>query len=308
MGEAFKKDKAKFYTILTQFLFSPSGAKYRGNFNFMNKLVCGEAASDVLLSSIELTHKLFSSPSEWIPAMNKVKQIVAEANFSNRAFPVARDYASWETDEVIELEFWRNMGISLLCVFLTTVVLIQNILVCVMVLLCVVLTLVNVGGFIHFWGLTIDTVSCINLIIAVGLCVDYSAHIAHNFMEQTGSPDLRTVQTMRDIGPAVLNGGFSTFLAFILTAGSTSHVFSTFFKVFFLVALFGMFHALVFLPVCLSLSGKLLKPTSDQSPKGVIQISNIEKLQGISNETFQSEEDTNAKRITLTKFQISLPD
>ena len=52
------------------------------------------------LSSIELTHKLFSGPSEWIPAMNKVKQIVAEANFSNRAFPVATEYASWETDEV----------------------------------------------------------------------------------------------------------------------------------------------------------------------------------------------------------------
>ena len=32
--------------------------------------------------------------------MNKVKQIVAEANFSNRAFPVGTEYASWETDEV----------------------------------------------------------------------------------------------------------------------------------------------------------------------------------------------------------------
>ena len=83
------------------------------------------------------------------------------------------------------------MGISLLCVFLTTVILIQNIPVCVMVLLCVVLTLVNVGGFIHFWGLTIDTVSCINLIIAVGLCVDYAAHVAHNFMGHTGNYNIR---------------------------------------------------------------------------------------------------------------------
>ena len=87
------------------------------------------------LSSIELTHKLFSGPSEWIPAMNKVKQIVAEANFSNRAFPVGTEYASWETDEVIELEFWRNMGLSLLCVFITTLVLIQNLPACVIVLL-----------------------------------------------------------------------------------------------------------------------------------------------------------------------------
>ena len=31
-------------------------------------------------------------------------------------------------------------------------------------------------------GLTIDTVSCVNLIIAIGLCVDYSAHIAHRFL------------------------------------------------------------------------------------------------------------------------------
>merc|ERR1712156_445503 len=277
--DVFREDKSRFYSILTQFLFSPSGAKYRGNFNFMRELVCGEAASEILLSSIQLTHKLFSSPSEWIPAMNKVKQIVAEANFSNRAFPVARDYASWETDEVIELEFWRNMGLSLLCVFITTLILIQDIPVCVMVLLCVVLTLVNVGGFIHFWGLTIDTGSCINLIIAVGLCVDYAAHVAHNFMGHSGSGDERAMKTLRDIGPAVLNGGFSTFLAFILTASSSSHVFTTFFKIFFLVALFGMFHALVFLPVILSLFGCCLQPHQSSDTSGLDHVRNRPEVQ-----------------------------
>merc|ERR1719334_737019 len=266
--DVFRDDKMTFYRILTQFLFSPSGAKYRGSFNFMNDLVCGEAASQVLLSSIELTHKLFSGPSEWIPAMNKVKQIVAEANFSSRAFPVGTEYASWETDEIIGFETRRNMGISLLCVFLTTVVLIQNIPACVLVLSCVFLTLVNVGGFIHFWGLTIDVISCVNLVIAVGLCVDYSAHIAHCFMAQPGCSNDRSVKTLRDIGPAVLNGGFSTFLAFVLTAGSTSHVFATFFKVFFLVAVFGLFHALVFLPVLLSIFGIAMKPSSDTDQKG----------------------------------------
>ena len=34
-----------------------------------------------------------------------------------------------------------------------------------------------------------------------------------------------------DIGPAVFNGGFTTFLALVLLGGSTSHVFVTFFKV-----------------------------------------------------------------------------
>ena len=92
--------------------------------------------------------------------------------------------------------------------------------------------------------------------------------------------DERAVKTLRDIGPAVLNGGFSTFLAFFLTAGSTSHVFSTFFKVsarktllgyktnlfqvFFLVAVFGLYHALVFLPVMLSLCGSVMKSATEE--------------------------------------------
>ena len=53
----------------------------------------------------------------------------------------------------------------------------------------------------------------------------------------------------------MFNGGFSTFLAFILLAGSKSHVFSTFFKVFFLVIVFGLFNGLLLLPVMLSLVG-----------------------------------------------------
>ena len=53
------------------------------------------------------------------------------------------------------------------------------------------------------------------------------------------------------MGPAVFNGGFSTFLAFALLMMSQSYVFKSFFKVFFLIVLFGLFHGLVFLPVVL---------------------------------------------------------
>ena len=38
----------------------------------------------------------------------------------------------------------------------------------------------------YFWDLTIDTVTTINLLIAIGLTVDYSSHIAHTFMTKTG--------------------------------------------------------------------------------------------------------------------------
>ena len=41
----------------------------------------------------------------------------------------------------------------------------------------------------YLWGLTIDTVTCIQLVLAIGLAVDYSAHIGHTFMTVTGSRD-----------------------------------------------------------------------------------------------------------------------
>jgi len=50
-------------------------------------------------------------------------------------------------------------------------------------------------------------------------------------MTVRGTRDDRARASLRNIGPAVLNGGISTFLAFVLLANSKSHVFQTFYKV-----------------------------------------------------------------------------
>ena len=61
---------------------------------------------------------------------------------------------------------------------------------------------------------------------------DESQSLAHTLLFLfPGSRKERTVLTVQNIGPAVLNGGFSTFLALALLATSKSHVFSSFFKV-----------------------------------------------------------------------------
>ena len=46
---------------------------------------------------------------------------------------------------------------------------------------------VDVVGLVYWWGLTIDTVTSINTILAVGLAVDYAAHIGHTFMTVDGN-------------------------------------------------------------------------------------------------------------------------
>ena len=46
---------------------------------------------------------------------------------------------------------------------------------------------VGIMGTIHFWGLTIDIVTTMFLVLAVGLSVDYSSHIGHTFMIRSGT-------------------------------------------------------------------------------------------------------------------------
>ena len=161
-------------------------------------------------------------------------------------------YAAWETDEIIGYELWRNIGLALAAIFTVVIILLANIRISLMVFLTVVLTLVDIVGFLHFWDITIDIISCVNIVLAVGLCVDYSVHIGHAFIVAKGKKSInlytfviiiityhtlpgdrseRTITALNIIGSAVFNGGFTTFLALVLLGFSTSHVFISFFKV-----------------------------------------------------------------------------
>ena len=221
-----------FYYQLGVFLYSPSGSKYRiKNFLFNATFSCMESPMQVLASSVEYKHHVLSDSQEQIRAMDDVKDILSNSNITGYVQPFARAYSGWETNKIIEKELYQNMGLAMLVVLLVTLILIANVSASIMVLICVVLTLVDVAALMHWWGLTIDTVSCIDLVLAIGLCVDYAAHVAHTFMTKAGTRDERVKQAVATIGPAVLNGGFSTFLAFVFLANSDSHVFITFFKV-----------------------------------------------------------------------------
>ncbi len=59
------------------------------------------------------------------------------------------------------------------CVAVTTLLLLSDLPSSLLVLSSVALSLLDVAGFMHFWGLTVDTVSACLLIIAIGLTVDY---------------------------------------------------------------------------------------------------------------------------------------
>ncbi|XP_069693275.1 patched domain-containing protein 3-like isoform X2 [Periplaneta americana] len=248
----------QFSTYLSRFLFNPSGSKYQKMFRFDEDLRCGEPAPPIRVSSFEFKFKLFDGPEESLPAMNKIKRMLRESNFTTGdrfATLWGKVLANWVTDEVIDTELYRNLALACICVMICTAILIVNFVACFFVFICVLLTLICVGGFLYYWGMTIDTTTCIGLQLATGLCVDYAAHICHAFLSRSGSKSTRILETMTDIGPAIFSGGFSTLIAVTMLSISESYIFTAFFKIFLLIVLFGIFHGAVFLPVVLSLIG-----------------------------------------------------
>lgn len=191
--------------------------------------------------------------------MRKIEALLADANFHTGdgvASVWSKIFGNWITDEIIDTELFRNISLALVCVMFCTVMLVMNLNVCFWIFACIILTLVNVCGLMYQWGLTIDMVSCIALQLAVGLCVDYAAHIGHTFLVTTGeSRQERAMEAILHIGSAVIYGGGSTLLGVGMLSLSEAYTFKAFFKIFLLVILYGMFHGLCLLPVILSLIG-----------------------------------------------------
>ena len=103
------------------------------------------------------------------------------------------------------------------------------------------------------------------------------------------------------MGGAVLNGGMTTFLAVIILSDSTSHALITFFKVFFLTVVFGLFHAMVFLPVVLC-----LRPPNLCVAKNDNELINEQKSTGRKKEFEESRKECNIEGMRLSGLTPSV--
>lgn len=174
-------------------------------------------------------------------------------NGAGNVFAFSDSWLSYEQYKSIASEATRNIASTMAGMVVIIAILLISPKAVLIVCLCLCLIIINIMGYMHFWGQTLDSVTIIMLIIALGLSVDYSAHIGRAFMEHRGTPDERLKNSLADMGVAVFNGAISTFLAVIVLSSSESYVFVTFFRQLFLCIVFGLGHGLVLLPVLMSL-------------------------------------------------------
>nr|XP_031844694.1 patched domain-containing protein 3-like [Nomia melanderi]XP_031844695.1 patched domain-containing protein 3-like [Nomia melanderi]XP_031844696.1 patched domain-containing protein 3-like [Nomia melanderi] len=246
----------EYYNVLTEYLLlTKEGQAYIKDIKF-SSLPAGEY--NITTSQIPIQHVLLNTTAEQIQAIQSLRQTVHDTNFSQGHDHIAifsPDYVSWVANKVIGEELVRNLCLEIVTIGVVIVIFLRDLKTSFWVLCCVFFTLIDLLGAMYFLNLTIEMSSSIMILLCAGLAVDYAAHIGLEFIRTKGSKKERSIATLSIIGPAVFNGGLSTFLAFVLLGSSEAYIFSTFFKLFTCVVMFGLFHGLLFLPVILSLLG-----------------------------------------------------
>ncbi|XP_071966188.1 patched domain-containing protein 3-like [Antedon mediterranea] len=164
----------------------------------------------------------------------------------------------------------QNLGIALASMMLVSLIFIPQPICSVWVVLCILSIEAGVVGFMSHWGVNLDSISMINIILCIGFSVDFSAHIAYTFTVSDGvSKNARIIKTLFTLGMPILQGALSTLFGISVLSMSNGYIFRTFFKTLFLVIVFGLLHSMFFLPVILTFLGGSAKSgvVADMEPK-----------------------------------------
>ena len=156
---------------------------------------------------------------------------------------------------VLPATLWM-VGCAVAVMTVVTFLFLPHILMVFLVVLTIIMILVGIFGFMHFWKLTLSSITMIHLVMSVGFSVDFSAHVCAAYLiSDSITREERARDAIRHAAGPVLNGATSTFLGIIVLAVSTSYIFRSFFKIMFFVIVFRLLHAVFLLSTVLAFVG-----------------------------------------------------
>ncbi|XP_053872581.1 NPC intracellular cholesterol transporter 1 [Malaclemys terrapin pileata] len=235
-------------------------AAYSSAINFINN------NSDVGATYFMTYHTVLKTSADFIDAMKKARIIadnitetmgIKEKNY--RVFPYSVFYVFYEQYLTIVHDTIFNLCVSLGSIFLVTTVLLGfEVWAAVMVSITIAMILVNMFGIMWLWGISLNAVSLVNLVMSCGISVEFCSHITRAFTVSTkGSRVERAEEALSRMGSSVFSGiTLTKFGGIVVLFFSKSKIFQIFyFRMYLAMVVLGATHGLIFLPVMLSYIG-----------------------------------------------------
>ena len=250
---AYQNDAS--YTTVSESEFVTNLASFIGN----NPQYDNDVLFDVNKTHIEasrfyvFTNDLKDSQKQG-NMMQRMRAIADKADLS--AFPYNPYFVFFEQYVVILSATVQTVGIAVAAMTVITIIFMPYPILVVLVMVTMVMILVGIFGFMFYWDISLSSITMIQLVMTVGFSVDFSAHICHGFISVSGESRMeRVYKSLERTGGPIINAAFSSIVGILMLLASSGYIFRTFFKLMFLVMLFGLLHSVLFLPVLLSLIG-----------------------------------------------------
>ncbi|KAG7286033.1 hypothetical protein NEMBOFW57_008332 [Staphylotrichum longicolle] len=262
----------EFVHYLKRFLNSPTNedCPLAGQASYGSAVIVDSARDTITASHFRTMHSPLRSQDDFIKAYASARRIAHDVSASTglSVFPYSVFYIFFDQYATIVRLTATLLGSAVGIVFVVSSLLLGSLLTAGVVTATVIMALVDIVGAMALMGVSLNAVSLVNLIICVGIAVEFCAHIARAFMfpsrtvmerakNRFRGRDARAWTALANVGGSVFSGITVTkVLGVTVLAFTRSKIFEIYyFRVWVALVVFAASHALVFLPVALSLAG-----------------------------------------------------
>jgi Niemann-Pick C1 protein len=265
----------EFITYLERWIKAPTTAECStgGAAPYSNALVIDNHRLTIPASHFRTAHTPLHSQRDFIAAYTSARRIASSIseNTGTTVFPYSKFYIFFDQYTTIVRVAATLLGSGLAMVLLVTTLLLGSFRTAAVVTLTVAMILADIVGTMALAGVSLNAVSLVNLIICLGIGVEFCAHVARAFTFPSASVmeraprskfkqkerDARAWTSLVNVGGSVFSGITVTkLLGVSVLAFTRSKIFEVYyFRVWLALVVWAALHALVWLPVALSLFG-----------------------------------------------------